>query len=195
MKKINNWDKQQAVTQREQLPVGGYVAKIMGAEEKEYGFGNMLWVSVDIAEGEYANYYAEDYRSQDREDKKWHGVVRLFVPKDDGSEKDEWTKKSFKSFTNAVEDSNSGYAWDWDETKLKGKEIGVLVRNEEWENTETGKSGWKTQPFMFIASDDARQGNYSEPKDKPLKNRQTAPVHPTNQGFADMPIDDDLPFI
>lgn len=88
MKKINNWDKQQAVTQREQLPVGGYVAKIMGAEEKQYGFGNMLWVSIDIAEGEYANYYAEDYRSQDREDKKWHGVVRLFVPKDDGSEKD-----------------------------------------------------------------------------------------------------------
>ena len=42
---------------------------------------------------------------------------------------------------------------------------------------------------------DARQGNYSEPKDKPLKNRQTAPAQPANQGFADMPLDDDLPFI
>ena len=65
-----------------------------------------LEISIDVAEGEFKDFYATDYRGQNQEDKKWRGVLRLYVPKDDGSDMDEWTKSKLKAATNAVEDSN-----------------------------------------------------------------------------------------
>lgn len=189
MKPINNWEQVQAATERMTLPVGGYVAKIKNAEEiTTKGNFSMLAVSIDISEGEYSGFYAEEYRNQIGEDKKWRGVVRLFIPTDDGSEKDERTKRSFKRFTNAVEDSNSGYHWDWNEKKLKGLEVGILVRNEEWE--WQGRTGWNTKPFLFISSDEVRQEKFKTPKDKPLINHSSV-----NGGFSVVDDnDDDLPF-
>ena len=61
------------------------------------------------------------FESNTSEDKKWKGKATIYCPKDDGSEKDEWTRKNFARWTNAFEDSNPGYKWDWDEKKLKGK--------------------------------------------------------------------------
>lgn len=195
IKKFTNWDNVKASTETLQLPVGGYVSKIMGAEivtyhEKTLNEFSQLLVSIDISEGEYANYYAEDYRNQQWEDKKWRGIVRLYLPKEDGSDKDEWTKSTFKGFTDAVEDSNNGYHWDWNEQNLKGKTVGVLVRNEQWEYE--GNSGWKTKPFKFISADLIKNNKYKTPKDKPLKNSYSTTDQ--SNGFTEMPLDEDLPF-
>ncbi len=65
------------------------------------------------------------------QDKKWKGVIRQFLPKDDGTDNDEWTKSSFKGLTTAFEHSNPGYTWNWEETSLVGKLVGILFRNEE----------------------------------------------------------------
>lgn len=193
MKPINNWKNVKANTERPQLPVGGYVCKIMGAEIKEYngqnGMFSRLEVSIDIYEGEYNGFYADDYRSQQREDKKWGGVVRLYVPVDDGTEKDEWTKSTFKGFTDAVEDSNPNYHWDWNEKGLKGLIVGVLFRNEEWEFN--GNNGWKVRPFKFIPADMVRKNKYSMPKDKPLKNKVNNTV---TSNLYEVVEDEDLPF-
>lgn len=196
MKRINNWEKQQASgTQREVLPIGGYVVKIIGAKEVVYQGDNgpfsRLEVGFDICEGEYTGFFNEDYKAQDGyNNQKWCGVIRLYVPTDDGSERDEWTKKKFKSFTNAVEDSNSGYAWDWDERTLKGKIVGILVRSEEWEYD--GKTGWKNKPFAFIPADDVRQEKFKMPADKPLDTK-TVNTSSNDNGFS--VVDDDLPFM
>ena len=56
-----------------------------------------LEISIDVAEGEFKDFYATDYRGQNQEDKKWRGVLRLYVPKDDGSDMDEWTKSKLKA--------------------------------------------------------------------------------------------------
>lgn len=193
MKPINNWENVKATTERQQLPVGGYVCKIMGADIKEYngqnGVFSRLEVSIDIYEGEYNGFYADDYRNQQREDKKWAGVVRLYVPVDDGTEKDEWTKSTFKGFTDAVEDSNPNYHWDWNEKGLKGLIVGVLFRNEEWEFN--GNSGWKVRPFKFIPADMVREGKFSIPKDKPLKNKVNNTV---TSNLNEVIEDEDLPF-
>ena len=152
------------------LPVGGYVAKIMNAEVKEYNLGEVLVISFDIAEGEYKDFFANQYKANTNEDKKWKGNFRINVPQ----ESNQWFESQKRTFGNAIaciEESNSGYAWDWDETKLKGKTVGVLFRNFEWE--VNGNSGWSTECGCFISADDARSGNFRMMKDRPLKNKTT----------------------
>ena len=78
-----------------------------------------------------------------------------------------------KGFIAAVEESNRGYTWNWDERTLAKKEIGILFRNEEWEYE--GKTGWATRPFRAISVDSVEDGSYTIPNDRPLKNKP-APV-------------------
>ena len=173
---------------REPLPAGGYVAKILNAEEVSYDWGSVLLISFDIMEGQYKDFFAKDYKEQDREDKKWRGTYRLSEPKDDGSEKDGWTKRTFGNAIWSVEESNPGYHWDWNEVGLKEKIVGVLFRSREWEMN--GNTGWTTECCALASVDDIRQGKYRQPKDKPLKTSGAS-----NSNF--MPASDnsgDLPF-
>lgn len=156
---------------KEQLPTGGYIAKILEAKEVPYSWGNVLVVSFDITEGEHKDFFNKDYAANTNEDKKWRGTCRLNVPKDDGSEQDGWTKNTFNNAMYAIEASNKGYTWNWDEKTLKGKAIGVLFRNFEWEMN--GKTGWSTECGMLLAVDDVRNGKFKPMKDKPLKNKAT----------------------
>ena len=82
-------------TAREQLPVGAYVAKIMKAEELSIHWGNVLMFSFDIIEGEHKDFLRLIITGSSREDKKvaWYLSAEL-GPKDDGSEKDGWTKNT-----------------------------------------------------------------------------------------------------
>jgi len=161
---------------REQLPVGGYVAKILNAEIVEYNGRNgpfqKFEIFFDIAEGPYAEFFKKDFEAQSGEDKKWAGKLSLYLPKDDGSEKDGWTKRTFNHTIWCVEDANPNYHWNWDERTLKGKMVGVLFRSEEWE--WDGNTGWKTKCCAFAAIGDIRDGKFKMPKDKPLKNK--API-------------------
>lgn len=195
MKPINNWNNVQAVEEWKKLENGGYVCRILGAKERTVKNGSsMLEVSIDIIEGEFKDYYANDYRAQNNENKKWRGVLRLFVPTDDGSEKDELTKRIFKGFTNAVEDSNSGYHWDWNENGLKGKTVGMITRYEEWE--WNGKTGMSVKPFKFVAAEVIRSGNYTLPKDKYLNGSapvEATPASVSGDNCAEI-MDEDLPF-
>lgn len=169
MKPVKNWNDVRAAREREALPAGGYVVKIVGAKVQSYPasdgtYFDKLEIALDIIEGDHKGFYDADFRAQTGEDKKWRGVLRQYLPKDDGSEKDEWTKSSLKALIEAVEESNSGFHWDWDETKLKGKTVGCLFRLEEW--SMDGKKGWKAQPFRFISAEKARKGAFTVPKFK-----------------------------
>lgn len=172
---------------REPLPAGGYVVKIMDAKEIHYDWGSTLLISFDVTEGEYKDFFRADFKAQDREDKKWRGTYRLNVPKDDGSEKDEWTKKAFNNAIFSLEDSNKGFHWDWDEKKLKGLTAGALYRNKEWEMD--GRTGWTTECSALACVSDIREKKFKIPKDKPLKNK------PAQAQPVDIEIDEeDLPF-
>lgn len=173
---------------REQIPVGGYIVKILDAEEVHYTWGRVLMLRFDIAEGDYQDYFKKEYKDQTREDKKWQGVYRLYVPKEDGSQEDGWTKNTFNGVMFAFEDSNLGFHWDWDETKLKGLTVGALFRNEEWEYD--GRTGWKTKCCSLIPVEDVRQKRYNMPKDKPLPPAKK----PASTADFEEITDDDLPF-
>ena len=110
------------------LPKGAYVCKILGVKEtpRDEDKSGYLTVQFDIAEGEYKDFYQTQYKENTREDKIYKGKTTVYIPKDDGSEKDGWTKNSFAKWTNALEESNEGYTWDWDERKWKDKKIGLV---------------------------------------------------------------------
>lgn len=195
MKPFSNYNETQAFSERPSLPAGGYVAKIKKAAVRTYsgqnGSFDKLEIAFDISEGEYKGFFDDDLKTQTGEDKKWKGVLRLFVPTDDGSEKDNTTKSIFKGNIEAVEDSNSGYHWDWEEKNLAGKTVGVIFRNEEWEYE--GKTGWKAQPFKFISASKIREGKFALPKDKPL-NKSTAKSQTKLPANVEIIDDDDVPF-
>ena len=173
MRPFNNYETTQTISARAQLPVGAYICRILKAEEKVYNSSKGEWhkleISFDISEGEHKDFYANDYKAQTSEDKKWKGVMRMNIPTDDGSEADGWAKRSFKTNILAIEDSNSGYHWDWNEAQLKGKTVGIVFRSEEWEYN--GKNGWRTAPFKMVSVADVKSGNVKIPDPKPLNNK------------------------
>lgn len=145
----------------EKLPPGAYMAKILSVQLEQYDWGEQVVVFFDIDKGEHKNYFAKEYEQNQYEDKKWRGRYVLFVPK----EGDKWYDSRLKTWGNFIaclQESNPGYKWDWDETKLKGKAIGVLIRNKEW------KSGWYPDCCSVLAVVDVLEGKYRIPKDKPL---------------------------
>lgn len=188
-----NWNEVKEFTDRPKLPLGAYVCKIKKAVVKSTDYGDQLCLLIDIAEGEYKGFYEDDYANNQNEDKRWKGVLRQWLPKDDGSEKDEWTKRSLKGMITSFERSNAGYQFNWNEKSLEGKLVGVLFRNEEWEyNNQTG---WAVRPFRAISADSVRNGDFTLPKEKPLANRTDNVVADisNNNGFTAV-AEEDLPF-
>lgn len=200
--KPRNWESVQAFSDRPKLPVGAYVCRIKQAVVQNTDYGDQLCILFDIEGGEYAGFYEDDFNANQRDDKKWKGVLRQFIPKDDGSEKDEWTKSSFKGLITSIENSNIGYAWNWDERTLSKKLIGIVFRNEEWEYN--GKTRWAVRPFRATSVDSVADGSFTIPKDKPLKNKSTSTTPdfggynaPNSPATDFMALDDDeaeLPF-
>lgn len=131
MKAFNNYDEAKKAAQAkpsEKLPAGAYVCKVMAVryEEGKDGQSDIITLQIDVNEGDFKDFFKKQYESQEDEDKKWKGRARIYVPKDDGSEKDKWTKKSFAGWADSFEKSNKGYSWDWDEKKWKGKLVGIV---------------------------------------------------------------------
>lgn len=194
MKKFNGYEETQAYTEVSKLPVGGYVLKIMDASVKEYSWGSVLIISFDVAEGEYKGFYAANYKAQNGEDKKWKGTYRLNIPSDDGTDSDTYKKRRFKTVINAIEDSNAGFHWAWDETKLKGKTIGGIFNNKEYEYN--GNHGFYTNCYSLVDAETIRSGKFKIPDDTMLKERNgNSKVTPANDGFMNIPEgEEDLPF-
>lgn len=131
MKAFNNYDSAVEAAQRtgaEHLPVGAYVCTIKNVQYQNGQNGNSDIINIlfDVAEGEQKDFFKKQYDANNSDDKKWKGRTNIFVPKDDGTDRDEWTKNAFARWTTSIEKSNKGYSWDWDENKWKGKKIGLV---------------------------------------------------------------------
>jgi len=193
IRKPSNWNEVQEFSDRQKLPLDAYVCKVKQCKVVDTDYGEQLAILFDIAEGQYAGYFQKDYASNTAQDKKWRGLLRVWIPKDDGSENDEITKRTFKGMTTSFEKSNPGYQWDWNENSLAGKTVGILFRNEEYDYQ--GRQGWSVRPFRALSVDTVRNGEYTMPKDKPLKNKSnSAPANPNpNNGYTEVD-DEELPF-
>lgn len=184
IKKPNDWNNVQEYTEREKLPLDAYVCKVKRVAVQD----NLLMILFDIDDGKYKGFYTRDFQNNQNADKKWKGILRVWLPTDDGSENDARTKKNLKGMITAFEKSNNGYTWNWDENTLVGKTVGVLYRNEEYDYM--GYQGWSARPFRAISVESVNERSFKLPKDKPLANKPAV----TNDGYEDITDDDDFPF-
>lgn len=144
------------------IPPGWYCAVILNAAEGETPNGSpYIEFAVDILDGEYKGYYKSDFVNQRPADgvKKWRGNVRYFT-----------TEKAvgmLKGAIKAIEESNPGYAFDWDERSLKGKKVGLGIHREEYQAADCSIKT-ATKPYAFCAIQKVLSGEMPEPKDKPL---------------------------
>lgn len=113
-------------------PAGAYVGKILDlkVEDSYDKTHEQLVLMLDITEGEYANRYMEQYNDAKERfpDTRYKGVLRITIPEENDGEDKAWIRRVFEGNLWAIEQSNAGYAWDWDEKKLKGKKVGFSVR-------------------------------------------------------------------
>lgn len=191
MKAFNGLEIKKSVSANDPLPAGGYVAKILNAKVEEYSWGEKLVISFDIAEGEYKDFFRKQYNENTREDKKWKGNFRLTVP-NEGNQYFDSQKRTFGNAIWSIEESNPGYHWDWNESALKGKMVGVLFRNYEYD--VDGRQGWSTECCTFVSVEDVRTGNFKHPKDKPLRNKTANNAIESNFSALD-DLDAELPFV
>lgn len=146
MKKIENWSEIEAkgMDDFRGLPIGAYECVIKDARinHNEQSGKDTFKVSVDIASGEYKDYFQKMYESDTRIDRKWNNnAVRYLAFTGDNV-------AYFKGFLTVIENSNIGYKWDWDETKLKGKKVCGVFQYEEYEKQD-GTRGIKVRLTKF----------------------------------------------
>ncbi|MEY2669749.1 MAG: hypothetical protein RLZZ577_65 [Bacteroidota bacterium] len=152
------------------LPKGLYVAKITkveDVEDKEY-----LRVEVDIAEGQYKDFYKES-------------KFKLNMIK---SYKDS-ALPFFKSFITATEKSNDNFKFNEEKLQeLVGKKLGIVLAEREYKHSSGG-----IRESLYIyqtrSIEEIRKGDIKIPDIKKLDGKVT--------GFTDITdsiIDGDLPF-
>lgn len=173
------------------LPAGGYICKILNAEETESKGGKpMLKVSFDIDEGEYKGYFRDLFKgwkenSDDPATVKWPftGTKWVMFYNNEGK-----TNRDFKSFCTALEDSGTK-VWindTFDVNGLRGATLGLIFRREEHEYNNA--RSWRTVPVGFRSVKTIEDGNFNVPEDKPLPE----PVLTETDSFT--ALDEDLPF-
>ena len=150
MEPIKDFDKVEAkgMDDFKTLPIGAYECVIKDARlnHNEETGKNTLKISIDIASGEYKDYFLKAYETDTRIDRKWNNnAVRYLAYEGDNV-------SYFKGFLTVIENSNIGYKWDWDETKLKGKKVCGVFQYEEYEKQD-GTRGIKVRLSKFRSLD------------------------------------------
>lgn len=132
-----DWETTEAIEfgDYERLEVGGHEVVIKDAYEytSEQSGNTSLKVEVDIAgKDKQAGFFQKQYDNNTNEDKRWpSGGCKYISLKEEPK-----CVGMFKGFTTAVENSNQGYKWDFDETKLKGKKLCGVFGLEEYEKQD-----------------------------------------------------------
>lgn len=134
MKKIENWNEIEAkgMDDFKALPIGAYECKIVNAVENynEQSGKTTLKVMVDIASGEYKDYFKKRYDSNTSADRKWDNNATKYLTFEGEN------AAFFKGFITCVENSNVGYTWNWDEKTLRDKKVCGVFQYEEYEKQD-----------------------------------------------------------
>ena len=138
MKKIENWDNIEAkgMDDFKALPIGAYECKIINAVENhnEQSGKTTLKVMVDIASGEYKDYFKKRYDSNTAIDRKWDNNATKFLAFEGEN------TSFFKGFITIVENSNVGYKWNWEESTLRDKKLVGVFQYEQYEKQDGTKA-------------------------------------------------------
>ena len=176
--------------QRRTLTEGGHICRIQGAREETSRAGaQMLVIAFEIAEGsELDGYYRDrhEFLTRYNAEAKWPGVFRSVLTTKDGL-----TNPYFKGLVSAIEESNPGFAFDFQHPEiLKGRMVGFNFGVREYikgDNT----IGSIVEPFYAVSVQTVKAGTLQPPKPK-LLDRPEGPAADTSLKEVDNP--NDLPF-
>lgn len=171
--KFNGYDELQVTEGGAALEPGGYELRIIGAKVEQFTNCQILKVAFDIVNNDkYAGFYSTRFKAAKAQNAnaKWGGVFDVFIPKDDGTEYDGYTKQAFKRFITSVEKSNEGYIWNWDENSLKDKMFGGLFGKEQFKTNE-GNLKFAVKCRFPRSIESIRSGDFSIPEDKLYKEK------------------------
>ena len=169
---------------------GGHGCIIYKAETVRDDYGEKMVLSIDIHEnGEFDDYYKKRYNRALSFDKsaKWPGLYRQPILTKDGA-----TSPFFKGLITSIENSNSGYRWNWDENSLKGKKVGMVFRPEQYKGKTDGAIHTTVRPAFACDYDSVDA--MPVPKMKPYVEKKTSSsLFPETQ-MTPADSDPDLPF-
>lgn len=179
MKRINNWENIQESTSFKRLTPNGYICKILKVEdnpEKEY-----LKIYFDIFKGDDKGYFKKQYDGDTRKEKKWPNAGTFIRSYKDSA------ASMFKGFTNAVEKSNKGYQWNFDEKTLVNKVVGLIIADEQYQN-QKGQVRVRNYVAAVRSVETIEKGEYEIPALKELTTTKTttAPANDPIPDFGDV---------
>jgi hypothetical protein len=191
---------------------GAYVLKILGAKIERFSDDKVaIKLQIDIAEGEYADYYKQLYEynksGKFAKNAKWKGTFRIWYPVNNG-DTEEYKRQvaSLKRCITAINDSNSGKKIDpkagIDPAIFKGKKVGGAFGLVDLEYN--GKEGTRLECRWLVGVDRVKAGEVETPAHKGLKgaepkqtatqNSEAAASAGSVADFEDILSDDDPPF-
>lgn len=159
MKRVDNWNEVTPVTGGgEHLPAGVYKVGIVSASAETSKKGQeMLVMALEVTEGDYQGIFSRTYkRKKGFNDKaKW---PCFYYQVTEGEQ-----LGRYKGLIMAIEASNSGYVWDFDESTLKGKQCACIFREEEYQGND-GKIRTNTKPYQIIPIEEMDTATVPEKK-------------------------------
>jgi len=157
---------------------GAYIMKIVAAKEQMSKSGRpMLVLALDIAEGEFKNHFKNlfDFLVKKNNQTTWPCVHRRCTDRNQIS--------YFKGDIKIIEESNSGFIFNFTENTLIGKRVGCMLGEKE---TQSGKI--ILEPKFLCSVEKALSGTLQPPKMKQSNNPPTS-WDDSNEGKQE-----DLPF-
>lgn len=142
----------------ENPPAGAYVCKISNVkiDKTKETKKDMMCLALDIEEGSYKGNFKKmfDRMKEKNASAKYPCVYRRVLDQ----------VEYLKGDLLAIEESNTGFKYNWDENTLKGKLVGVIFGEKEI--NVNGKT--VLEPRFLCSSEKARSGNIKAPKKKPF---------------------------
>lgn len=179
MKPIEGYDLVNEAGEYKRLPAGVYgvrITSVVDHPDKEY-----LEIYCDITKGEYANYF-KSLVDAGLKDTSRH--LRSYKTN---------ALPFFKAFITAVEKTNPGYKWDWDETKLVGKNV-IAVFGEEEYMANDGQVKVSTNLVEFRSLEAFKAGKIKVPELKKLPQAAPSTEVVANEAAQTLLEVEDLPF-
>lgn len=142
------------------LPAGGYVCRIVKVTDHADEAKPYLHIVYDIAEGEYANYYSDEWGKEN----EWaHDMRQYYTPAAYGI---------FKGFLKAVDISNGadfeGAAENgFDEQMFLNCLVGLIIGEEEYESND-GSVKTRLRVRGTRPAQNIREGKFKAPELKKL---------------------------
>lgn len=194
MKVISGFESKAPSAQNTMLPKGLYIAQIKAVKLEGQEPDQQIVLRVDIIEGDFANYYTDRYNS-DKEaggkyEVRYKGDYKLQIPAENNPKRQhfDWDYRTFQNAIWAIEDSNDGYHWNWDENTLKGKTVGINVREGSYNGFPYTKIG-RLESVKMIRAGKCKVMKDLKPQGETVQN----PYETANGAFT--PVEDEeIPF-